>query len=311
MTTLKKHQTTSTTIPFLHKVLRRIGLSTVLPYKLKSKLILFLAGDHESCQPHLFEVITEFGDRHTGSTDSHIDWHVFFFGAYDPLGVKLMRQLASKIDSAVLLDVGANVGTHTLAIAGFVDSVHSFEPYPKALKRLNKHVQLNDASNVQIHEFGLSTENTSREYYENVKGNFGAGSFECEHGNVSSEPSFKLPLRIGDQFLEEMGLKQVDVIKVDVEGHESLVLGGLQQTLKNCRPAVFFEFGPTTLNHITSQTEFRQMFPDQYQFFQLSYSDWWAHAKPVLTPYRFPHTANVLAIASELSWTVESLVVDQ
>ncbi len=46
-----------------------------------------------------------------------------------------------------------------------------------------------------------------------------------------------------DTLVVERGLDRVDLVKIDVEGHEHAVFDGAAETLRSFRPAVVFESG--------------------------------------------------------------------
>lgn len=263
-------------------------------------------GTEITCQKSEFQVDL-YGKNFFGATNSHIDWHVFFFGEYDPLGISLLTQIATTIPNCVFLDVGSNTGTHMLAMSNVCDKIHCFEPYPRILTSLKRHVSANQLSNVTVHEFGLSTDNIVAKYFENVYSNFGAGSFEAQHENVETTSNMELPLRNGDQALTEIGFDKIDIVKIDVEGHEPSVLAGMADHMKKMRPIVFWEFGPTTRIYIKDISDLRSRFPENYTFLYLTYTNRWTRSTPALRPYQFPETGNILAVPNEKELSVAGL----
>ena len=55
-----------------------------------------------------------FGMKYSGNLNSYIDWCVFFFGAYEKQELLLLKDLLRKRDNPTVLDIGANVGHHSL-----------------------------------------------------------------------------------------------------------------------------------------------------------------------------------------------------
>jgi FkbM family methyltransferase len=53
-----------------------------------------------------------------------------------------------------------------------------------------------------------------------------------------------VPVRVGDELVEELRIEKVAAIKIDVEGAELAVLRGLRRTLERHRPALLFEVLP-------------------------------------------------------------------
>ncbi len=84
------------------------------------------------------------GMKMTCDLADQIQRQIYFFGAYEPIEVYLLRYLLRP--GMVVIDAGANVGQHTLIAAGEVGchgEVHAFEPIPKNFRRLVAHVSEN------------------------------------------------------------------------------------------------------------------------------------------------------------------------
>ena len=293
-------------MPLACVFLRMVGKSNLFPRKLRSMLIRQVVGEEGRCEDYAVDTRL-YGKKFIGSTRSHIDWAVYFFGVYDPLGTTLLRHLARQIPGAVYMDVGANVGTHMLAVSEYCKQLHCFEPYPRALESLERHVAINDLTQANVHKFGLSDSNVVMDYYENSTQNFGAGSFEKDHGNLAREAAYQLPLRVGDEVVDELGIQRIDLIKIDVEGHELSVLRGLREKLVEHRPFVFWEFGPTTLGLLEDEASFLSLFPEDYVVYGLTHRERWTRSKPKLTPFNYPELGNLLAVPVEKKGILERL----
>src|SRR6266853_1339350 len=79
----------------------------------------------------------------------------------------------------VFLDVGANIGVYTLAMAraaGSSGSVHSFEPNPASFERLSHHVVQNGLVNVRLNQVAVGSEEGRAKLNTPTKENTGAAS---------------------------------------------------------------------------------------------------------------------------------------
>jgi FkbM family methyltransferase len=187
-----------------------------------------------------FETIA-FGCRYHGVLSNYIDRELYFMGAYEPAVLSLLARLAAERVNAVLLDVGANVGQHSLFASSRYGEVHAFEPYPPLVKVLREQVERNRLSHVHVHGIGLADFDGEATYSAPADDRSGYGGFD------NSDPRLKrysLPVRRGDAFLRDNGITRVDVIKIDVEGSERRVIDGLSSTLAVQRPAVVLEYWP-------------------------------------------------------------------
>ena len=167
-------------------------------------------------------------------------------GAYEYETVHLIERLSDRLGRRdILLDVGANLGSHTLFYADVFRRVHAFEPYPPTAALLRRNVEINDETGVHVYAIGLSSVDGELDFVGELgaAGNLGSSAFLTSASSGAAR-ALRLPVRRGDCILEEEGVGRVDVIKIDVEGHEIDVLAGLQRTIKRDRPVVVFEFQP-------------------------------------------------------------------
>jgi FkbM family methyltransferase len=195
--------------------------------------------------------ILNLGKPYAGNLKFGIDHNIFFFQYYEQYITQILQSTAIYLNSQQiatnLLDIGANVGSHSYFMLGVADSVHSFEPHPEIFDSLEaKWKTLKDPS-FHVYQFGLGKEDCSLEYYQPIGygWNSGTGSFVSDCRGNSKTPII-LPIREGDKVIKEIGINPVSLIKVDVEGFEPLVFQGLGQTLKRDRPIIIMEISAMT-----------------------------------------------------------------
>lgn len=125
-------------------------------------------------------------------------------------------------DGGVFLDIGANAGVYTLWMAsrqGRVIQVESFEPDPELCRRLGENLKRNRLENVFLHQFALGEEE-SKVFLERGNGNLGENQIKRD----AVGGGFEVRLRRLPNVLAERGITKVDVLKIDVEGHEVEVM---------------------------------------------------------------------------------------
>ncbi len=122
-----------------------------------------------------------------------------------------------------VLDIGANVGLHSIVMhkAGF--NVRAFEPDPHVFNLLKENLLLNDCSSVEVHNVAVSDESTQKEFIR-LQGNWTGSHLKGAKQN---------PYGPMDLFLvKAVSMKDLmawpDLIKIDVEGHEKEILSGIQ-----------------------------------------------------------------------------------
>lgn len=157
--------------------------------------------------------------------------------------------------SAIAVDVGANIGGHTLALAPLFATVHSFEMQDRAMRVLRKNVAANTSpKRVRLHHVPLGRTNGASGHYcdSNSK-----GVANRNIGGVGASRDARLPSwRQGchriqfstlDKILGNVGnsagntSRRIALIKVDVEGFEEEVLLGAQRIIARHRPVIMFE----------------------------------------------------------------------
>lgn len=170
--------------------------------------------------------------------NDHIGRCVAAAGYYEHHNLQaVMRFLrGKKINPTIAVDVGANIGNHTLFLARRFECVYAFEPHPALFQILQGNCAWNGVKNVQCINSALS--DTSGKMYLGQELSNNSGTFSLNHEKSPSDQ--EVVVERGDSILQ--GVKHpVALIKVDVEGFENEVLNGLQRIIKKHSPVVWFE----------------------------------------------------------------------
>ena len=147
-----------------------------------------------------------------------------------------LRQIAEVFPKGgTFVDIGANVGNHSLFAALFFNAgrVIPFEPNAKAYRLLIQNVLANNLLSVfDLSKLGVGL---SRDR----QGGFGMEPRQRNLGAAKMlEGSGEIDVYAGDALLSDT---KPDLIKIDVEGMEMPVLHGLAQAIKRNRPMLFVE----------------------------------------------------------------------
>ncbi len=121
----------------------------------------------------------------------------------------------------LLVDIGANAGLHTLWAASLGPGVRveAFEPDPSLCRRLRANLDRNGLEQVRLHPVALGGASTQG-YLLRHQANQGQNRLTGAPG----PQALPVPVRTLQEALEEGGVRQVDVLKIDVEGHEAEIL---------------------------------------------------------------------------------------
>lgn len=216
-------------------------------------------------EPVEFEESME-GFRVAGKIGNLIDNQIYYMGSWELFELYALRDFLRDTagPSGVFLDIGANIGVHSLYMSRFAAKVASIEPYPPVLERFRKSLELNHISNIRIYPVGYSNEEGELPFYAPPESNLGTGSFDASFSTENRLLGY-LPLVVGDRHLAAEGISRVDLIKVDIEGYERYALLGLTQTLRTNRPIVVFELNLTD-GGFKTRDQLMETFPENYEF---------------------------------------------
>lgn len=156
----------------------------------------------------------------------------------------LMRRFL--FDGAIFVDVGANIGVHTLFAAALVGEkgvVHAIEPHPYTGELLRSNLEINGfLEKVKLHGCAAGDEilnEISFEYFPEHPGmsGFTVSGLRKSMFNGTVE-RIKVPCVTLDSLLEEVNYR-ADLVKIDVEGFELKVLQGSKALIENNQNVCF------------------------------------------------------------------------
>lgn len=170
-----------------------------------------------------------------------IDSTIYFEGAWEPDMVAVLKRVM--IPGQIAIDVGANMGYFTLLLAqlvGDTGKVIAFEPMSSAFVRLTRNLELNSLSNVIAEKVALS--NAASEEMTSF-----ATSWRLDLRAPMPPPEL-VTFETLDTYTKNHAelLPHIDLLKLDVDGHEEAVLRGAEITLRNQAPLILLEVGKGT-----------------------------------------------------------------
>jgi len=210
-----------------------------------------------------------YGLKYKGNLNNNIDANVFFYGAFEKPLLFFLRDtlnaLITETPKTIFMDIGANVGHHSIFLSKFASQVLAFEPYPKVNMQFKQQIAHNNISNIQIFETGLSDRRETLNYYAPTGNNEGIGSFDESSIGKGNTSYGKLELQEGDQVIESDSWKNIKLIKIDVEGFEKKVIKGLSRTIEEERPVIVCEITYGQQLSFGSIEELSSYLPQNYE----------------------------------------------
>ena len=166
---------------------------------------------------------------------------------------EFLAPMADRFAGTTALDIGANIGNHSLFFAPRFKAVHSFEPNPRTFGVLSVNARL--ADNVTVHNMALGEEAGTLTLTYNPL-NVGEASLVQSYDGAAVR---KVDVEVGVVDAMAGSFGPVSFIKIDVEGFEPQVLRGARQLLTEQHPVIAFEQNPPAFADGRSETaEFLQ-----------------------------------------------------
>ena len=185
-------------------------------------------------------VSTKYGRMQIIDADKVVSQTLSLYGEWAMDELNLLSNLI--LPGMCVLDVGAFIGTHSLAFSTFVGvhgKVYSFEPRKEIFTVLSENLALNNCCNVSAMNIGLSDTEQNLELQAidlNDAVNFGGLALD----NAPESTTFE-HYQVHVTTIDRLKLNKIDLIKLDVEGMERRVLDGAVCTLVRDRPVIFCE----------------------------------------------------------------------
>jgi FkbM family methyltransferase len=219
------------------------------------------------------QIATRHGVTYDLDLSQGIDFAIYLGGIYERQTKAALRKLVAP--GSLVLDIGANIGAHTLHLAQLVGPggrIIAFEPTDFAFHKLRRNLELNPqlASRVTpCHSFltGTDADQVPSAIYSSWPLARESGLHAKHLGREMRTEAARA--RSLDSVLTELADRPVQLVKLDVDGFECDVLRGATTLLREVRPVFVMELAPYVLEERgTSLDEFIGFFvPNGYAFY--------------------------------------------
>jgi FkbM family methyltransferase len=172
-----------------------------------------------------------------------------------------------------LVDIGANIGLYTSLAMHQLDAdgrVVTFEPHPQSFSFLQKNIAANQTGTracPRINAFNLAaaSERGQRELRLNPENRADNRLYQGTYqGKVEQWDALPVEGRPVDDVMTELGITEVNFVKIDIQGYEQNAISGFQNTLARSKNVIMMsEFWPKGLKEAGgSATEYLQLLTD-------------------------------------------------
>lgn len=179
--------------------------------------------------------------RHYGfELENSIYWAGLENG-WEKKSISLWKKLV--VESEVIFDVGANTGVYSLIAKSLrpQSCVYAFEPIERVFQKLKYNSQLN-GYDIECFNCALSNTDGTATVYDTPTEHIYTVTV---NKNILAPEIEVIPTEIKvirfDTFVERMNIGKVDLIKLDVETHETEVLEGFGEYLDKFKPTLLIE----------------------------------------------------------------------
>ena len=177
-----------------------------------------------------------------------VDFMIYISGGFEAYLSRFIRNNVKEGD--VVMDIGANIGAHTLAMGKSVGKsgrVYAIEATEYAYSKLQSNIALNPAISDQIEAIHciLAASDDAADSVEIHS----SWPFESDaerhtsHQGVTKSVGQANHISL-DTLVATHGITRLDLIKMDVDGHEWDVLSGGRHTFESIRPTIVMEIAP-------------------------------------------------------------------
>ena len=142
------------------------------------------------------------------------------------------------IGESVIIDIGANIGNHSIYFSkmNINNTIYGFEPLAETYNMLKRNIELNHLSNVNIYNIALGDKVGYGEIELNGYKTHNLGLTKVKYSN-------KKDIRFDtlDNFVTKNHITGINLVKIDVEGFEAYVLEGMKDVIKKFNPYIWIE----------------------------------------------------------------------
>ena len=181
--------------------------------------------------------------------DLGISSELLMFQTHEPLTTRLLSKELRK--GMTCLDVGSNIGYYAMLeshIVGNEGKIIAIEPSPNNYEYLKKNLELQPTSNIDAYNFAAADKDGQVNFLIYKESN---GCMTIPDGEKTTIPGevIKVQAKRLDNFLDEISVKKVDFVRMDVEGYEYHILKGMKNTIKNSKPMFQIEVHSSLLGN--------------------------------------------------------------
>ena len=183
-------------------------------------------------------------------TDKTVDYGNSSFSKngeiWEKKSLNYFYSLINKNDKVNIVDIGANVGLYSLYAKYLPNSqFYSYEPFKFTYDLLNDNIKINNITNVQTYNIGLS-DKKGKTILNVCLSQDGLNTMGANPLRFNDIHPVEVEIDTLDNIFYNNNIK-VDFIKIDTEGYEYNILKGGEKTIKKYKPIIQLEYNLTNM----------------------------------------------------------------
>jgi FkbM family methyltransferase len=165
--------------------------------------------------------------------DPYIAIHFLETGEWEEHLEPVWQEYLSEPGS-VFVDVGANVGIHSIRATKYGAQIHAFEPDPHTYAILSLNLSLNGSRTVSVRNVAVSASTGKLEFAVSaVSAGLSGAAGIADHSSTSWLEKYSVDAVTLDSVVPPIAMR--GLLKIDVEGHEASVLSGAERFVRESR----------------------------------------------------------------------------
>ena len=187
--------------------------------------------------------------------------------------LEYIKRKSTNKNKLVIFDVGANIGDYSRLLEEFFSDradIYCFEPSRETYRKLSEN--FNGKKNIHIYNLGFSNEDKTVFLFadKNASGLASLYKRRLDHFNIHMNETEQVKVMTVDNFCRGEGIKKIDFLKLDIEGHELQALEGAREILKsNSIDFIQFEFGGCNIDSRTFFQDFYYLLKDDFYIYRI------------------------------------------
>jgi FkbM family methyltransferase len=188
-----------------------------------------------SRRPYTIKQVKRFGREMALYIDQH-SCQKIYLGWYEKEETAFLQSEVRPSD--VCLDVGANTGYFTLLFASLAAKVVAIEPIEQNVALIRLSAALNSDRHIQVIQAAVADQVGEGDFVQTTQSSLsrldatGAALGSTDRDEVDVVAAYKVPILS----IDSLGLDRLDIVKMDIEGHEYIALRGMEETLDRLKP---------------------------------------------------------------------------